>query len=358
MAYLLGTDEAGYGPNLGPLVVAASVWEVPDHWLLELPQHDLAKLDLREKLRPLIAGPDESPTADQLQLGDSKQLYSPRSGIRLLERGVLTALGTVLHRNSTGRIENQNAAAEKTTICTESADTDKRLPESWRDIWKALGAASDQSIDEQPWFRDYDAPLPRKAARDEIILSVPSVAARLQSQAVRIERLRAVAVFPDEFNRLVEQHGNKATVLSLTTLMLVQEILADLHGQCIYVSCDKHGGRNQYHACLQSLFPDHWIEVVRESRARSTYRFGKPPEYVEIHFAAKGESFLPSALASMTAKYLRELAMEAFNQFWCERVANLKPTAGYPVDAVRFRAEIQATQDRLGIAKQMLWRNR
>ena len=28
MRYLLGTDEAGYGPNLGPLVVAASAWEL------------------------------------------------------------------------------------------------------------------------------------------------------------------------------------------------------------------------------------------------------------------------------------------------------------------------------------------
>ncbi len=30
MGYLIGTDEAGYGPNLGPLVISATVWEVPD----------------------------------------------------------------------------------------------------------------------------------------------------------------------------------------------------------------------------------------------------------------------------------------------------------------------------------------
>ena len=30
MAYLIGTDEAGYGPFLGPLVIATSVWQVPD----------------------------------------------------------------------------------------------------------------------------------------------------------------------------------------------------------------------------------------------------------------------------------------------------------------------------------------
>ena len=30
MTYLIGTDEAGYGPNLGPLVISATVWRVPD----------------------------------------------------------------------------------------------------------------------------------------------------------------------------------------------------------------------------------------------------------------------------------------------------------------------------------------
>src|SRR5437773_7720743 len=30
MVFVLGTDEAGYGPNLGPLCIAASAWEQPD----------------------------------------------------------------------------------------------------------------------------------------------------------------------------------------------------------------------------------------------------------------------------------------------------------------------------------------
>ncbi len=28
--FVIGTDEAGYGPNLGPLVISATLWETPD----------------------------------------------------------------------------------------------------------------------------------------------------------------------------------------------------------------------------------------------------------------------------------------------------------------------------------------
>src|ERR1700720_265191 len=32
MGFVIGMDEAGYGPNLGPLVLTATVWEVPGRW--------------------------------------------------------------------------------------------------------------------------------------------------------------------------------------------------------------------------------------------------------------------------------------------------------------------------------------
>jgi hypothetical protein len=72
----------------------------------------------------------------------------------------------------------------------------------------------------------------------------------------------------------------------------------------------------------------------------------------------QGEAFLPTALASMTAKYLRELSMRAFNEFWCLRVPGLRPTAGYPGDAPRFKQAIDAARRELGVADHVLWRNR
>ena len=60
----------------------------------------------------------------------------------------------------------------------------------------------------------------------------------------------------------------------------------------------------------------------------------------------------------MVAKYLRELAMRAFNAFWCSRVEKLRPTAGYPQDARRFYEEISAVALHNDIGKECIWRCR
>src|SRR5688572_2415735 len=85
MLYLLGTDEAGYGPNLGPLVVAATLWKVNGvGFQPNLP--DLYEL--------LASGVTSDPTDEaRLALADSKQLYASGDSLALLERGVLVALG-------------------------------------------------------------------------------------------------------------------------------------------------------------------------------------------------------------------------------------------------------------------------
>jgi hypothetical protein len=122
------------------------------------------------------------------------------------------------------------------------------------------------------------------------------------------------------------------------------------------VVCDKHGGRNRYGALLQHHFPEQWIDTLAESGPASRYAWGPGESRVEICFRVKGEAELPVALASMTAKYHRELAMRAFNHFWCERVPGLRPTAGYPSDSKRFKVAITQLQNEMGIEDDCLWR--
>jgi hypothetical protein len=62
------------------------------------------------------------------------------------------------------------------------------------------------------------------------------------------------------------------------------------------------------------------------------------------------------ALASMTAKYVRELAMHAFNAFWSSRLPGLRPTAGYPTDALRWRHDAAAAIQQEQLAEASLWR--
>ena len=64
----------------------------------------------------------------------------------------------------------------------------------------------------------------------------------------------------------------------------------------------------------------------------------------------------PVAVASMLAKYLREVCMRQFNRYWAGHVPGLKPTAGYPVDAKRFYADIRPAMAKLGVAEAAVWR--
>ncbi len=321
MAYLIGTDEAGYGPNLGPLVISATLWHVPDALMDE---------DLYSVCGDSICStPAESDGMNKLVIADSKVLYKSRGKLRRLESSLLAALAQL-----------------------------GKPPTCWLDAWRLLTPDAVDLMVSIPWYADFSVPLPLDA--DRAIIDRLATAFRLGQQraAVRLRAIHSVALFPAEFNRLVEQRDSKGAVLSEQTIGLVARLIAGLDDEPVLVQCDKHGGRNRYGALLQHAFSDQIIRVLQESRGCSRYQWGPVPRRVEIRFAAKGESFLPAALASMASKYLRELAMTAFNAFWIRQVPGLRPTAGYPVDALRFKADIASRQQQLGISDDVLWRVR
>lgn len=317
MAILIGTDEAGYGPNFGPLVISATRWRVPERLLAK---------DLYEVLSNVVA---REPDAEgRLAIADSKALYQPGKGLGCLERSVLAIAHAVGHRIV-----------------------------DWRQAWELLAPNSCREIGQLPWYAGYERALPTAADREEVAAAGDRAASGLAESEAALERMEAVAVFPRHFNQLIEALGSKGEALSKQTLQLAGRMMDD-SDEPVLVQCDKHGGRNRYGALLQHQFPDHFIEVIEESRPISIYRWKQAGRQIEFRFVAKGESFLPAALGSMLSKYLRELAMEAFNSFWKGHLPNIKPTAGYPVDASRFRKQIRDVQTELGIADQVLWRNR
>ena len=320
MAFLIGTDEAGYGPNLGPLVVSISVWRVPDCDL---------NCDLYDKLKDAVSDKVDRNSGGRIAVADSKKLFQPSHGLQHLESGVLTALGCL-----------------------------GATPDTWLSVWKRLAANVTEQFPDILWYRDYDCVVPVDADVQQTEANLSKFKSSLQDNRVELCDLKSAAVLPRPFNQMIEQHGNKAAALSTITLDLVVDAIAKLPSEPIRIVCDKHGGRNNYAPFLQPRFDDRLIRVITEGRARSAYDVGTQHQPINISFQTQGESYLPSAFASMASKYLRELAMKAFNDFWQTQVKDLRPTAGYPVDAKRFKLDIAKAQKRLKVSDQVLWRNR
>jgi hypothetical protein len=320
MGYIIGTDEAGYGPNLGPLVISATVWEAPD---------GVDGEGLFELLGEVVAASLPKRNGGQHHLpvfADSKKLYTPCKGWENLERGLWAAWSL---------LEWELA--------------------SWREVWQRLARGSLAEIDASPFYCGYDRKLPRDFLGDG---SRAEWREKFAQTGVKLRAIRSRAIFPPEFNCLLEAHESKGAALSHLTLGLVAELMQPLGKGPISVLCDKHGGRDRYAALLTEHFFEGFVEVGCEGRQSSTYRFGPPERRVAFHFRAKADNCLPAALASMASKYLRELAMEAFNAYWIAHLPNLAPTAGYPQDARRFQAEIAAKQRELGIDEAILWRKK
>ena len=265
-----------------------------------------------------------------MEFGDSKQLYKSGGTLAKLERGVLAAIGCL----------------------------PRSLPATWRELLQFVDAACLAEVAEVPWYVDYDRPLPTEIAASDAAAASRQLRSALAAAGSQLLDIRSRVLFPGAFNQHVRRCGSKGVALSEWTLQLVHEAMQSLGEQAVFVRCDKHGGRNRYAAVLQHIFSDQLIQVVHESRTDSAYQWRQASQSVEIRFTAKGERFLPAALASMVSKYLRELAMAAFNQFWLDRIPGLKPTAGYPVDARRFLNAIADQKRMLGVSDHAIWRHR
>jgi len=314
---LIGTDEAGYGPNLGPLVVAGTLWEVPD---------DLNPMDLWESLQSVLTCAPER-NDRRLHVADSKAVYSANRSLEDLEVPVLAFLGSL------------GCAAETLDSLGE----------------QLAGAAFRDAYQAEVWNAAPGLSLPAASSAEHIQEWQHELHKEMQAAEVRLLAVRTAIVFPRQFNTLVDTAGSKGAVLSETTLRLVAELMAvGPTDQATLVVCDKHGGRNRYDEIIASQFDDEFVFRLEESREMSRYRMGR----TEFCFRTKAEELLPVALSSMIAKYLREVLMRQFNLYWGQRIPGLRPTQGYPVDARRFRDEISESFALLGISEADLWRNR
>ena len=87
-----------------------------------------------------------------------------------------------------------------------------------------------------------------------------------------------------------------------------------------------------------------------------SYKMGEVHEGTATMDARADGRFLPVALASMLAKYVRELLMLRLNRYFRAQMPDLKPTAGYFTDGRRYLTEIKPLMKRLDLAPSQLVR--
>lgn len=326
MGLVFGIDEAGYGPNLGPLVITVTCWEVPG---------EPAAFDFWKELREVVtqsAPPPLDPAKrprrrEKLHVADSKSVYSPQRGLQSLETSVLALLG-----------------------CDQSG---------WRcldQLWQALGAALPDAACGEPWFdaANLSLPIPLVADAERVGWFAERVRTAFERTGVRLRSVRSDIVLTARFNRMTTDLGSKGAALSQTTLQLLRSVWNPPDDGQVLIVADKHGGRNNYHALLVDILDGLLPMCVKEGRDQSRYRVVD----AELRFEARAERYFPVAVASMISKYVRELSMEAFNRYWRQHLPEIVPTKGYPGDAARFRDEIAAMQRQLAIPDVALWRER
>jgi hypothetical protein len=316
MALWIGIDEAGYGPNLGPLVMTAVIAEGPagvrpDPWA------DLAPAVAR-------AGGDPS----RLWIDDSKKVYASGKSLDRLEAAALAAV----------------AAATGETPCDLAA------------LLRALEAGTPADVELEPWLDGPPPPVPRPGAGAPVARALDR--RPLEGAPWRIVGARSVVVGPARFNAGLDRHGSKAAVHFDAFARLLRRAWDDARAAGpARVRGDKHGGRHFYLDALASAFPGTWIDRGPEGPdlSRYTLRDGDRRLDLDLLPRADADDGLV-ALASLVSKYVRERWMDIFNRYWCSRIPGLRPTAGYPADAARFRLAIGPHCGALGLEPACWWR--
>jgi len=341
--WLIGIDEAGYGPKLGPLVVAATAWRWAEPHL-----SNPATLETEVSVDRITPDPF-APIATPVKVGETTIRVDDSKAV--FRGGVLTTLGA---------------------IASVSAAAIGRTETTLRQWLPALLPRDFETIRRVAWLVDLAAIANHEI---ELLQSGRTKLALQQWQTCDWKLIDVAARMIDaaSFNRFCggdKPRGNKSDLLGETSIELAGDLLdaVTVNGQpsvapksgneqdpeCVQIFFDRHGGRRYYAGVIQAFFDCEPVRIIDETKTQSVYetvRHGRP---VRLHFTVKGDRHVPVALSSLHAKYLREVAMASLNEYFRsaadEAGIDFRPTAGYPVDADRFLTMIRPLMKKMRIS--------
>lgn len=305
MRLILGIDESGYGPRIGPLVVASCTLAAPE----SIPA---VGAELTGQIFGAVQPPDELEPSDAspsgVYVGDSKLIHVEGWPLEL----------------------ERSALALVEWLTGEPADS----------IDPLLGLVAGQIDRAPPWLAPELGRFPLCERRPALPLS---------SRTVELRDVACHVLSARQLNAATEQSDNKALVNWALVAMLIERALARAD-EPVEIVVDRQGGRVHYEDLLRELF-DSRVEIVEKTARRSAYTVVDRPDVRSIEFLVGGDSRCAAiSIASIFAKYTRELLMARLNDYFCSRLEGLEPTEGYFRDGRRFVDETAELRARLGIA--------
>ena len=250
--------------------------------------------------------------AGRLLITDSKKAYSKQKGIKHLERTVLACL---------------KCFGKKPGTLTE--------------LLMLLCPDCLERLSDYPWYKEAGSYCLLADEADKAIASAVLMD-DLTSNGVKLLQLRSCCLDVAYYNKMVGRVKNKSRVLFTATSRLIKEAYDNFTGDDLQIMVDRQGGRVHYRAILQRMFPDMELNILCESPMASSYELQADGKVMRLHFViAADERFLPVSLASMVSKYLRQLLVESINRYFAGFHAELKPTAGYWKDGLRFIGDLK-----------------
>jgi ribonuclease HII len=304
MAIVVGIDEAGFGPILGPLVVSSSSFSLDNRLLSK---------DLWQILCKSV-GSRRKRLAGRLLIADSKKAYSKQKKIKHLERTALAFLRCL-----------------------------NRRPATLTELLRQMCPDCLERLNSYPWYRDTDS---YRLSADAADIEIASAVLRddLASNQIELLGLQSHCLDVEYYNDMMANVKNKATVLFTATSQLIEQAYDNFSGDCLQIIVDRQGGRVHYRKILQLMFAGMELKILRESPAASSYELQSNGKAMRLHFAVGAdERFLPVSLASMVSKYLRELLVDNINRYFTGHCTELRPTAGYWKDGLRFIEDLKTS---------------
>lgn len=218
-----------------------------------------------------------------VEISDSKKIYSPTKGIAALERTALYFIG----RNGI----KHAAFGELPPLETQPPLN----PAAGTDTYETASAAGIEPI------------------------------------------IKAMVISPAVFNTQASTVKKQMVVFRMFC-DFIRHFAGRFPSEPILFNCGKLSGTKFYAAGLEHFLGQRY-GALKETRGESAYE--SPDGRITVRFLLDAEDRSKAvALASIVAKYVRELYMSDFNRQWAVP-HKIRPTAGYGLDADRFMRELR-----------------